>query len=555
MLTNLYIENIAVIEKTSIDFGKGLNVLTGETGAGKSIIIDSINAILGSRASKDLIRNGCDTAFVSAEFSEPCEKALQTLREYGFDAEDDVVLLQREFSTSGKGKCRINGRPATAAVLRAVGVYLINIHGQHESYELMSPELHINYIDKLGRLSGDIAGYQAAYKKYRSLKSELDKAKYDEAERERRVDLLSYQVNELEQAGLYEGEYEELIEQRILIENKEKIASALSEVKEFLNGGDETDGAIQSLEGACDSISSITNVYQDAESVAERLQNAVYELEDCYNEVAAMSDDADNDVGDLEEIEDRIDLINKLGRKYGSTIGEMLEFLENARKELEYLERYEENREALAQDCKKAYNEALSLANALSDKRREVAGQFAAQVKEEMSYLDMPNVELVVKQDKCELNPMGCDSIEILISANPGEAPKPVAKIASGGELSRMMLAIKNVLADTDDIDTLIFDEVDTGISGSASQKVGLKLKEVSRSRQVLCVTHQAQIAALASSHLKIAKTVNNGKTYTSVTQLDHEGRRNELARIIGGVEMTKATLDYAEELLSQGEE
>ncbi len=554
MLTNLYIENIAVIEKTSIDFGKGLNVLTGETGAGKSIIIDSINAILGSRTSRDLIRNGCDTAFVSAEFSDPCEKALQTLQEYGFDAEDDVVILQREFSTTGKGRCRINGRPATAAVLRAVGVYLINIHGQHESYELMSPELHINYIDKLGRLSGDIAEYQAAYKKYRSLKAELDKAKYDEAERERRVDLLSYQVNELEQAELYEGEYEQLLEQRMLIENKEKIASALSEVREFLNGGDETDGAIQSLEGACDSISSITSVYQDAEGIAERLQNAVYEIEDCYNEVVAMSEDADSDVESLEEIEDRIDLINRLGRKYGPTIAEMLEFLENARKELEYLERYEENREALAQNCRNAYNEALELAKSLSDKRREVARQFASQVKAEMSYLDMPNVELVVRQDRCELNSSGCDSVEILISANPGEDPKPVAKIASGGELSRMMLAIKNVLADTDDIDTLIFDEVDTGISGSASQKVGLKLKEVSRSRQVLCVTHQAQIAALAGSHFKIAKTVKDGKTYTGVTLLDHEGRRNELARIIGGVEMTKATLDYAEELLSQVE-
>ncbi len=552
MLTNLYIENIAVIEKSSIDFGSGLNVLTGETGAGKSIIIDSINAILGSRTSKDLIRNGCETAFVSAEFSSPCEKALQTLREYGFDAEDDTVLLQREFSVSGKGRCRINGRPTTAAALRAVGVYLINIHGQHESYELMSPELHINYIDKLGGLAEDIASYQTVYKHYRSLKSELDKAKYDDAERERRIELLSYQVNELEQAELCVGEYEELQEQRILIENKEKIASALSEVREFLNGSDETDGAIQSLESACDSISCITDVYQDAETIAERLQNAVYELEDCYNEVTALSEDADSDTGSLEEIEDRIDLIHKLGRKYGATIEEMLDFLEQARKELDYLERYEENRENLVQECKKAYDTAQSLAEALSDKRREVAKRFASEVKAEMSYLDMPNVELVVRQDRCELNSSGCDSIEILISANPGEDPKPVAKIASGGELSRMMLAIKNVLADTDDIDTLIFDEVDTGISGSASQKVGLKLKEVSKSRQVLCVTHQAQIAALADSHFKIAKTVSGGKTYTGVTLLDHEGRKSELARIIGGVEITKATLDYAGELLAQ---
>ncbi len=553
MLTNLYIENIAVIEKTSVDFAKGLNVLTGETGAGKSIIIDSINAVLGSRTSRDLIRNGCESAFVSAEFTDPSEQAAEILREYGFEPEDGVVILQRELKLSGSGKCRINGRPTTAAVLKAVGVYLINIHGQHESYELMSPELHINYIDKLGENEAELTEYQTAYKKYKSLKSELEKAQYDEAERERRMNLLKYQVDELEAADMYAGEYEELIEQRTVIENKEKIASALSEVKELLNGGDETDGAIQSLEGACSSIDEITSVYSDAVSISERLNNAVYELEDCYNEVVAMSETADGEVESLEEIEDRIDLIHKLSRKYGTTIEEMLDFLDKARKELDYLEKYEENRESLAADCKRARQKAQELAEKLSEKRRATSVSFSSEVKKEMSFLDMPDVELVVRQERCELDKNGCDNIEILISTNPGEDPKPVAKIASGGELSRMMLAIKNVLADKDDIDTLIFDEVDTGISGSASQKVGLKLKEVSGSQQVLCVTHQAQIAALADSHYKIAKKVTDGKTYTSVTPLDHEGRRNELARIIGGVEITQTTLDYAEEMLNQG--
>lgn len=552
MLTNLYIENIAVIEKTSIDFGKGLNVLTGETGAGKSIIIDSINAVLGSRTSRELIRNGCENAFVSAEFSDPCEPAVKLLEEYGFEPEDGVVILQREFNASGKGKCRINGRPTTAAALKAIGTYLINIHGQHESYELMSPELHINYIDKLGELSAELEEYRALYKKYRSLRSELDKAKLDEAERERKIDLLSYQVNELEEADLYAGEYEELIEQRNMIENKEKIANALNEVREFLNGGEETDGAIQSLESACSSISEITDVLTDADGIYQRLQNAAYELEDCYNEVLSMSEAADSEVENIEEIEDRIDLIHRLGRKYGTTIEEMLDFLAKAQKELDFLQKYEENREALAENCKKAFSEASALAEELSKKRRATAEKFSAEVKKEMAFLDMPNVELVVRQDRCQLNSTGCDDIEILISTNPGEAPKPVAKIASGGELSRMMLAIKNVLADKDDIDTLIFDEVDTGISGSASQKVGLKLKEVSKSRQVLCVTHQAQIAALADEHFKIAKRVIDGKTFTGVTTLDHEGRRDELARIIGGVEITKATLDYAEEMLNQ---
>ena len=552
MLTNLYIENIAVIEKTSIDLSGGLNVLTGETGAGKSIIIDSINAVLGSRTSRELIRTGCENAFVSAEFSEPSQRVLDLLSENGFDTDDEELLLQREISLSGKGKCRINGRPVTAALLRTIGSCLMNIHGQHESYELMSPELHVNYIDKLGSLQQELEAYRSEYERYRSLLAELNKAKLDEAERERRLDLLRYQVDEIETAELYSGELEELTEQRNMIENKEKIATSLGEAGEYLNGGDETDGAIQLLEGAVSSLSQIASVLPDSEEITQRLQNALYELEDCCSEVSDLRDSADAEVDNIEEIEDRLDLIHRLSRKYGGSIEEILEYLEKASKELSFLEKYEENREALAADCKAAEKKAKELALALSEKRRSVAEKFSKEVKREMTFLDMPNVELVVRQDRCELNSFGCDDIELLISANPGEAPKPVARIASGGELSRMMLAIKNVLADKDDIDTLIFDEVDTGISGSAAQKVGLKLREVSKSRQVICVTHQAQIAALADHHFKIVKQVSSGKTFTQVSELDHDGRRDELARIIGGVEITKATLDYAEEMLSQ---
>ncbi len=550
MLKNLYIENIAVIEKTSIDFTGGLNVLTGETGAGKSIVIDSINAVLGNRTSRDLIRNGAETAFVSAEFEDISPKAEQVLNEYGFETDDGTVMIQREISQNSKGKCRINGRPATVGTLKAVGTYLINIHGQHESYELMSPDLHINYIDKLGGLQADIDEYVKVYKEYHALQSQLDKAEFDEAERNRKIDLLQYQVDELEQADMYVGEYEELKEQRTLIENKEKIANALNEAHSLLNGGEDTGGILEQLETACSSIESIMEYMPDTEDVYKRIQSALYELEDCTSEITGLADSADSDVGDLEEIEDRIDLIQRLSRKYGNSIEEMLQFLANARQELDYLERYEENREQLKANCQKALKQAEKLAEGLSQKRKEIAVQFSARVKEEMTFLDMPNVELVVSQKKCTLNSLGCDDIEILISTNVGEEPKPVAKIASGGELSRMMLAIKNVLADKDEIDTLIFDEVDTGISGSAAQKVGLKLKEVSKSRQVLCVTHLAQIAALADSHFKIRKNVSDGKTYTNVTPLDHDGRRDELARIIGGVEITQATLDYAEEML-----
>ena len=550
MLKNLYIENIAVIEKTNIDFSDGLNVLTGETGAGKSIVIDSINAVLGNRTSRDLIRNGSESAFVSAEFEDISPKAEQILNEYGFETEDGTVIIQREISLNSKGKCRINGRPATVGTLKAVGTYLINIHGQHESYELMSPELHINYIDKLGNIQSDIEEYAKAYKEYRSMQSELDKAEFDEAERNRKIDLLQYQVNELEQADMYVGEYEELREQRNLIENKEKIANALNETHSLLNGGEDTGGILEQLENACSALESITEYMPDCEDIYRRLQSAMYELEDCTSEIASLADSADSDIGNLEEIEDRIDLIQRLSRKYGSTIEEMLNFLEKSKRELEYLERYEENREHLKENCQKALHHAEQLAKNLSQMREKIAIQFSARVKEEMTFLDMPNVKLVVSQKKCALNSTGCDDIEILISTNVGEEPKPVAKIASGGELSRMMLAIKNVLADKDDIDTLIFDEVDTGISGSAAQKVGLKLKEVSKSRQVLCVTHLAQIAALADSHFKIQKSVSDGKTYTHVKALDHDGRRDELARIIGGVEITQATLDYAEEIL-----
>ncbi len=552
MLKNLYIENIAVIEKTNIDFTEGLNVLTGETGAGKSIVIDSINAILGNRTSRDLIRNGAENAFVSAEFTELSEGALSVLDELGYEAEEDgSVLVQREMSLSGKGKCRINGRPAPVSVLKTLGEQLIDIHGQHASYELMSPELHITYIDKLGELEAELEQYRDVYRQYSRFRSELEKANVDESERARKIDLLSYQVNEIEQADFYIGEYEDLVERRQIIENKEKISAGFNETHQYLNGGDDSDGAIQQLEYACDSLEALIDFMPETENIALRLRSAVYELEDCSGELLSMYDSADAEGESLEEIEDRLDLIYTLGKKYGSSIEEMLDFLAKAKKELEYLEKFDENKEELARKCEKAKQQAQQLAKALSEKRKAAADEFSSSVKREMTYLDMPNVELVVKIEECPLNNNGCDNIEILISTNPGEIPKPVAKIASGGELSRMMLAIKNVLADRDNIDTLIFDEVDTGISGSAAQKVGLKLKEVSKSRQVLCVTHLAQIASLANSHYKIKKSVDGGKTYTEVTSLDHEGRRDELARIIGGVEITKATLDYAEEMLS----
>lgn len=554
MLSNLYIENIAVIEKTSIDFKKGLNVMTGETGAGKSIVIDSINAVLGNRTSKELIRTGASSAFVSAEFTNLSEKAIAVIYEAGFELEDGELLIQREISTTGKNKCRINGRPATVSTLKEIGVQLINIHGQHESYELMSPELHISYIDKLAGLESEIEAYQEVYKKYKKLSAELKKATVDESERERKIDLLKYQIDELEDADLRDGEYEELNEQKAVLQNSEKIIEAIMSSRALMNGDEESSGVLENLQEINSQLSDISEYMSEVEPINSRIESAIYELEDCLSELTGLTDLVDTDGGSLDSIEERLDLIYTLGKKYGSTIKEMLDFLDKAKKELNALVMYDENREALIKECDKAYKEAEKLAKALSEKRRATSSEFADKVCEEMSFLDMPNVKLVVVQEKCELNSLGCDNIEFLISTNPGEPPKPISKIASGGELSRMMLAVKNVLSDKDDIDTLIFDEVDTGISGSAAQKVGLKLREVSKSRQVLCVTHLAQIAAMGNSHFKISKSVRDEKTFTKVEELDHEGRKQELARIIGGTEMTKASLDYAEEMLRAGE-
>ena len=554
MLSNLYIENIAVIEKTSIDFKKGLNVMTGETGAGKSIVIDSINAVLGNRTSKELIRTGASSAFVSAEFTNLSEKALAVIDEAGFELEDGELLIQREISTTGKNKCRINGRPATVSTLKEIGVQLINIHGQHESYELMSPELHISYIDKLAGLESEIEAYQEVYKKYKKLSAELKKATVDESERERKIDLLKYQIDELEDADLRDGEYEELNEQKAVLQNSEKIIEAIMSSRALMNGDEESSGVLENLQEINSQLSDISEYMSEVEPINSRIESAIYELEDCLSELTGLTDLVDTDGGSLDSIEERLDLIYTLGKKYGSTIKEMLDFLDKAKKELNALVMYDENREALIKECDKAYKEAEKLAKALSEKRRATSSEFADKVCEEMAFLDMPNVKLVVVQEKCELNSLGCDNIEFLISTNPGEPPKPISKIASGGELSRMMLAVKNVLSDKDDIDTLIFDEVDTGISGSAAQKVGLKLREVSKSRQVLCVTHLAQIAAMGNSHFKISKSVRDEKTFTKVEELDHEGRKQELTRIIGGTEMTKASLDYAEEMLRAGE-
>lgn len=549
MLQTLYIENIAVIEKTSIDFNSGLNVLTGETGAGKSIIIDAINAIMGQRTSRDIIRTGEKSAFVSAQFDNIGKSAEEKLAELGFDCEDGILILQRTLSANGKSVCKINGRPATVSMLRALSHSLINIHGQHESYELFSPETHIDYIDSYGGCAELFNSYKEKYEEFKILSKNLNQANTDESERLREIDLLQYQSQELFDADLNVGEEEQLEAERGALMNFEKISSLLNKAKRMLDG-DDSNGGIEALDIASNAMQTAAEYNDEYSDISESLTDIYYNLRDVSESIGDAIDGLESDPQRLEEIEERLDLLNRLTRKYNCPCDELPELAEKMQARLEELINYDKNRDELEKKCKAAEAEAQKAAEKLSRLRKETAKTFAEKVREEMSFLNMPNVTLVPSFEEVELGGKGIDKVELLISANPGETPRPVAKIASGGELSRMMLAIKTVLAESDEVDTLIFDEVDTGISGSAAEKVGLKLREVSKSCQVLCVTHQAQIAALADTHLLISKQVDNGRTFTAVTPLSHDERVRELARIIGGVNITQAALSHAEDML-----
>lgn len=556
MLTNLHIENIAVIERASLDFQPGLNVLTGETGAGKSIIIDSLNAVLGERTSRELIRTGTDRARVTAAFEHISDAARCVLEEQGFSEEDGVVLVQREWSVSGKNSFRINGVPAPAAAVRAFGRTVLNIHGQHDNQQLLAPQTHIQYFDALGGLQPQLAEYEQAYRKAVDLKHRLAAADTDEQEKAHRIEMLQYQIQELEDAGIRIGERAELMERRTKIQNTERIRAAVCTVRAILSGDEETAGSIQLLKQAADQLRDGGRFLPELRPDAEKLESLSYELEDVADHLRELDDDPDDDPTALDLIEERLDLLYRLGAKYGGDEESMLHFLEKARSELDQIEHADAYRQQLANEYRAAGQYAKQLALALSDRRLEVAAEFTRRVTEELAFLDMPRVQLTVSHEYGNLNATGCDRMEIQISANPGEPPKPLAKIASGGEMSRIMLAIKNVLADKDGVDTLIFDEVDTGISGRAALKVGRKLRQVSANRQVLCVTHLAQIAAHADAHLLIEKKVRDNRTFTEIRTLDHRGRCAELARIMNGADQpTASQLASAEELLKNARE
>lgn len=551
MLAQLFINNIAVIEKASIELEKGFTVLTGETGAGKSIIIDAIHAVLGERTSKELVRTGSEAASVSALFTGLDPEILEFLDTLSVPREEDgSLLIQRDIRLEGRSLCKLNGAPATVSMLREIGPKLISIHGQHESYELLSPEVHMTYVDSFGELDGLLAEYQESYSALRKIQRRLESFHTDEGEKARRIDLLRYQIDELEAAGIQIGEREELDQKRDIIRNSEKIASSLEKVSRMLTGEDDGDGILSGVVQAVSELEKASQFYPDAEEPVQKLQEARFLLEDVDSALQGLNVDFDPAL--LETIEDRLDLLYRLGLKYGDSEEKMLEFLENCKKELQEIEFSDEEREALESQYEEAKNRSIALAKELSQKRKRAAADFVELVKQELAFLNMPGVEFQTETERVPLYSLGCDKLQFLVSANRGEPPKPMSKIASGGELSRIMLAIKTVLSGKDKVDTLIFDEVDTGISGAAANKVGEKLKQVSRNRQVLCITHLAQIAALADHQLQISKHVERERTFTDVTPLDFEGRKRELARIIGGENVTALQLEMAEEMLKK---
>ena len=552
MLAQLFIRNIAVIEKASIDLEKGFTVLTGETGAGKSIIIDAIHAVLGERTSKELVRSGTDSASVSALFTGLDEDTLSLLDRLSLPREEDgSLLIQRDIRLEGRSTCKINGAPATVSMLKQLGPRLVTIHGQHESYELLSPEVHMEYLDSFAGLESLLAEYQAAYRTLRETQRKLEALQTDEGEKARLSDLLHYQIDEIEAANVRVGEREELEAQRELIRNSEKIASALELLRGLLSGDEESEGLLAGISQAAAQAGRVAAYLPELAEASQKLQEAGYLLEDV--DAILHGTAVDFDPALQESIEERLDLLYKLGLKYGGSEEKILEYLEDCRIRLHQIEFSDEERERLEAQYETKKAAAIALAKELSEQRKAASKQFISQVKGELAFLNMPGIAFETEIQRVPLYHMGCDKLQFLVSANKGEPPKPMSKIASGGELSRIMLAIKTVLSGKDKVDTLIFDEVDTGISGAAANKVGQKLKQVSQNRQVLCITHLAQIAALADHHFLISKHVEGERTYTQVQGLDFEGRKREVARIIGGDQVTDLQLEMAGEMLKKG--
>ena len=550
MLSQLYIENVAVIRRASIDLREGLNVFTGETGAGKTMLVWAIGAVLGGRVSREMIRTGESKAVVSALFTQIDPAVAARLEELGCPLDEGQLLVSREFSLDGRGSCRINGRPSTVSILRQAAGMLIQIHGQQDNQELADPQRHLRYLDDFGGHREVLAEYRSAYRAWRDLQSQLDSLQMDEAEKARRMDMLAFQVQELEEARLEAGEEEELAAQRTRIRNAEKITSALAGAKTVLEGTDEAEGVLSLLDTLRDNLNAAGRYLEELEEPSQRAEGIYYELEELSSTLGELLESSEFDPRQLGEIEDRLDLLYRLKRKYGATVEEMLAYLEKSRRELEELQDSDARLDRLAGEVEKALRRTEEAGRKLSALRKTAAREFLRQVQEELAFLDMPQVKLSLAAREKAPGPDGMDQMELLIVTNPGEAPKPLAKIASGGEMSRLMLAVKNVMAGREEIATMIFDEIDTGVSGRAAQKIGLKLRQAAQTRQVICVTHLAQVAAYGHHQLKIHKEVEAGKTFTQVDPLTREERVQELARMVGGENLTPTALQNADEML-----
>ena len=554
MLKFLHIENIAVIERSDIEFSAGFNVLTGETGAGKSIVIDAINAVLGERTSKELIRAGCDTAEVSAVFGELDNATAAALSDAGVTPDDDGnIVIRRRLSAAGKGLIKLNDRPVTATELKEIGKHLVNIHGQHDNQALLDPERHLDYIDAVADDDPIKGKYYAEFRELNRIRKELAATETDEDEKRRRVGLLKYQINELESAGIKPGEYEKLQKKLSVARNYQKTAEALSRAYSALKGDDEFDGAVSLLTDAEKSLSSLRNDEWDKKSSA--LADAAAAAGDVSAALYDFLENAELADIDPDEINSRLETLDKLMAKYGNSEEEMLEFLEKARTELNDTEFSDKKAAELSALLDDATVRLIALADELTAARKKAAAEFEKQVCDILSYLNMPDVRFTVKFSKGRYTKRGCDTAEFMISANRGESVKPLCKIASGGELSRVMLAIKSVLLGRDPVGTMIFDEIDTGISGYTAGKVGTQLKKVAENRQVICVTHLAQIAAMADAHLLIEKKAEKDRTFTSVSPLSYEQRINEIARIMSGTQMTENLYNSAKELLDRSKQ
>lgn len=554
MLRELYIENLAVIEKATIEFSDKLNVFTGETGAGKSILINGINAILGQRVTKDIVRTGTDKAVISALFTDLGDNVTQVLDELGISCEDGQLFLTREIRSDGGSVARVNSRAVNVSVLKAIGETLVTIHGQHDNQILMAPERHIEILDSYAESEELIEDYRSSFRELQGVAKKINKIKTEQSKKEFRIAELTDIVEEINALNIHSGEDKEIEAELNVSKNAVAISEALYAAKQLLSGDDDTDGAVEITQRASQAVEGYTDIMSEISPLYERLNSAAIEMEDISEEIGSLLDSLDVDPKRFDYLNQRSDELRRIMKKYGPELDDVLETLENSQNELDELSGAEQSLDELNKEKERLLAEVSKKAKALSDHRKKAGERFVAQVTEELEFLNMPKVKLVVEQKTGKLTINGMDSIEFLISANLGEEPKPIAKIASGGELSRIMLALKNVIAEKDSIGTLIFDEIDTGVSGRAAQKIGIKLKQISRLRQVLCVTHLAQMAVMADNHLLIEKNIQGDRTVTTVRTLDHEQRKYEIARIMGGENITELMLENAEQYLKDAE-